>query len=437
MQRRLNSGRKTILALAALLAGAGCTDDLPTVGGEELFPSGTRPSTFEVTVPAERFLTTLGDFSGYTDARDAGFLLVANRFDGALEAHTLARLAPVPQTVTYTRGGQQRTDTIAALVGGALVAPLDTAASMADGVVRVRVWEVGEAWDPGSVSWELAVDTAGERVPWTTPGGTRGALLGEVELAAAAFRRDSTLRVPVDSTALKRIATEDFRGLLITAEGAGARLQLRNVRLDAEVRPRGATDTLVALSVGAGAQTFVYTPDQPSSPTAWEAGGVRSARTLFRVDLGLRVPVCPQADCPQVPLRDVTLNEVALLLDPVPVPAGFRPLGPVPILLRRVVEPELGRQAPLGEVANDVLALNPALGRAIFAGGVFDPAEPLYVVPITEFARRLAASDTTTANLALLGEGGGAAVATFGTAWFAPAPRLRIVYTVPVRPTLP
>ncbi len=112
MRRRFNRGRALALALVPL-ALAGCTDDIPTVTGGEFFPGGTRPATFEVTVPAERFFRPLGDFTGYTGARDAqGFLLVANRFAGTLEANTLAQIATFPATVTYTQGGTSRTDSL-------------------------------------------------------------------------------------------------------------------------------------------------------------------------------------------------------------------------------------------------------------------------------------------------------------------------------------
>jgi hypothetical protein len=433
MRRRFSRGRALWLALLLSLPTVGCTDDLPTVTGADLFPGGNRPATFEVILPAERYLRTLGDFRGFAGPRDAGFLVVAHRFDGALEANALAEIAAFPTTVSFTQAGTSKTDSVFTLLRGNVLLPVDTSASTAAGTVRLQVWEIGQAWHPASATWQLAVDTAGARVPWRTPGGTRGALLGE--LSVPSLRAADTLRVPLDSLALKRIARAGFPGLLVTATGAEARLQLsRPVLVSADVRPKSAApDTTLNIRVGAGGtQTFIFTPDPPTSPTAWEAGGIASARTLFRVDLGVRVPACAATGCPELPLREVTLNEVSLLLQPVPVPLGFRPLGPMPLRIRRVAEPELGRQAPLGAVVNDA-AFVPGAGP-IPLGGTFTPGSSLYVVPITRFVTELVASDSATAALALLGE---PPVASFGVAWFAPSPRLRIVYTVSERPSLP
>jgi hypothetical protein len=48
-------------------------------------------------------------------------------------------------------------------------------------------------------------------------------------------------------------------------------------------------------------------------------------------------------------------------------------------------------------------------------------------------------SDTLQVNFALLGEvaGGAASLRTFGLGRYEPTPRLRIVYTLPIRPNLP
>lgn len=439
MLLRVNPGRTLALGLLLSLPLAGCSDELPTVSGEELFPSGTRPFTAEVVIPAESFARTVGTFTGYAGPRDSDFLLVANRFEGALEANTLARLAAFPTTLSYSFGGTSRTDSVFTVRTASVFAAVDTAASAGSGPVTLRLWEAGQAWDRGSTTWELAVDTAGERTPWRTPGGTRGAPLSEVTVASARAVGD-TLRFPLDTAAVRRIRGADFRGLLVTAAGAPLRLQLSGgLRLRAEVRPAGA-DTLVRVDVGPGEQTYVFTPEPPRSGTAWEAGGVRSARTLFRVDLGLRVPVCSAGGtCAQLPLSEVTLNEVTLLLRPVAVPQGFRPLGTAPIVLRRVAEPELGRRAPLGAIVNEVVAIDPATRSTLFGGTSFTAGDSVVQVPITTFARGLLAGDSTSATLALLGEspGGARSGPAFGVAWFDPNPRLRIVYTVPVRPTLP
>ena len=436
MLRRSHPGRGLALALLSL-AAVGCTDRIPTAGGAELFPGGARPATLEVTLPAGSFLQALGRFSGFTGPADAPFLLVANRFEGSLEANALGRLAAFPQTITYSQGGVSRTDSLYAFVRAQLFAPVDTSASVGTGAVTLRLWEVGEDWDPATATWQLAADTAGKPTPWRTPGGTRGAALSTVSLPQGVRSAGDTLRFALDSLAFRRVVGSDFRGFLVTAEGAPVRLQTGNFALRAEVRPRSASpDTTVSVPVGAARQTFVFTPEPPRPATAWEAGGIRSARTLFRVDLrDVRVPTCAQggAACATVPLREVQLNQVALLLRPVPVPGGFGPVGPMPLLIRRVVEPELGRRAPLGEIVNDIEALSQS-GNVLYRGNRFVSTDSVFTVPLTGYLTGLVASDSAVANLALLGQ---PEAASFGTAWFAPSPSLRIVYTVPARPSLP
>jgi len=436
MRRRFYTGRGLALALAAL-AGVGCTDRIPTAGGAELFPGGARPRTLEVTLPAESFLQTLGRFSGFSGPREAGFLLVANRFEGALEANTLGRLTAFPATINYSQGGTSRSDSVFGFVQAQLFAAVDTAASAGTGQVTLQLWEVGQEWDPATATWQLAVDTTGGRVAWRTPGGTRGAALSQLVLPQGVRSAGDTVRFALDSLAFRRIIRTDFPGFLVTANGTPVRLQTRSFALRASVRPRSASpDTTITVSVSPAVQTFVFTPEPPRAESAWEAGGIRAARTLFRIDLrNVRVPVCEPGGtaCPTVPLREVTLNQAALLLRPTPPPGGFRPIGPMPILVRRVLEPELGRRAPLSDVVNDV-ELNTENQAFSYRAGTFVPTDSVYTVPLTAYLSGVAASDTAVANLALLGQPEGA---SFGVAWFAPNPRLRIVYTVPARPSLP
>ena len=443
MRRRFSFGRALAAAVLLSLPAVACTDDPPTASGEDLFPGGALPSTFQVVLPAESFVQGLGTFSGYTGPENVSYLVVANRVDGELESHALSRLGALPATVTYTRNNTQRTDSIASFPSGSLIARVDTAASTSTGFLQLEVWEVGQEWDPGSVSWQLAVDTAGVAVPWTVPGGTPGVLLSRVGIQEGVRPAGDSIVIPLDSLDMARISGEDFPGLLVTAVGGTGRVQIGSLVLRPQARPRGANaDTVVtATDVSTSPRTFVFTPDQPRSADTWEAAGIRSARTLLRVDIPATVPVCRQGVCTDRSLRDVTLNEVSLLLRPVPVPDGFRPLAPVPLGLRRVAEPELGRRAPLGELINEVIGIDPATRQVLYGGSVFMPGDSVVAIPITSYVARQVAGDTTSTALALLSDPGplvgNPTAISFGAAWFSAAPRLRIVYTVPERPRLP
>lgn len=444
MRRRFSLGRALACATLLSLPAVACTDDPPTATGGDLFP-GSLPSTFQVVLPADSFFRNLGSFSGYTDVGDVAYQLVANRFDGGLQANTLVKLAAFPTSFNYTQGGVARSDTLATLGAGSLVVRLDSLASTASGPLELQLWQVGQAFDPATATWTMAVDTAGGRVPWTQPGGSRAGLLSSVTLAARA--RSSTgdsVLFALDSLEVQRIARTDFPGLLITATGAQGRVQIASggIQLRTGAHPRSASpDTVIAVNVSPSSATFVYDPDQPAAPAGvLQAGGIRSARTLLRVSLPTTLPVCQGGTCTRVGTRQVTLNEVSLLLTPTAVPGGFRPVGQVPIALRRVTEPELGRRAPLGQLVNDLLGLD-ANARPLYGGSGFTPSDSVHAVPFTTFAADLVASDTTSFSLALLSDPGtlfgNPGALSFGPAWFTPAPRLRIVYTLPARPALP
>src|SRR5688500_3732077 len=107
---RIRGPFRGLLAILSLAALAGCENELPTLTGEERFPDGTLPTTVEVVLSAQQFLLEDTLFSDFTNSRDVGFLLVAERFDGVLTGHTLARLTGFPDSVTFTVGGAARTE---------------------------------------------------------------------------------------------------------------------------------------------------------------------------------------------------------------------------------------------------------------------------------------------------------------------------------------
>lgn len=443
MRRRFSLGKALASAVLLSLPVVACTDEPPTVSGGEQFPGGSLPATFQVTVPADSFVRHLGSYSGYTGPRDVDYQVVANRFEGALQANALMRLDAFPTTVNYTQGGTSKTDSVFTYGPGTLVARLDTIASTSAGPMELQLWEVGQEWHAATVSWTVAVDTTGGRTTWTQPGGTRAALLGRATLSAGGRSPGDSVVFSLDSVAVQRIAASGSRGVLITAVGAEGRVQISagGVQLRTGVHPRNASpDTVVSVNVTSSLNTFVFDPEQPVTTDALQAGGSRSARTLLRVDLPATLPVCRGGDCTQVPTRSLTLNEVALLLRPVSVPGGFGAVGPVPITLRRVAEPELGRRAPLGAVLNEIVGLD-AARRPVYGGSRFVSGDTLLAVPFTRAATALVAADSTRISMALLSDPG-ALFGTprdlsFGAAWFSSQPRLRIVYTVPARSTLP
>jgi hypothetical protein len=414
---------------AALMAGAAaCADETPTLPGG--FPPGTQPVTRELLVPASQFFRVLSSQSGYTSVRQAGYLTVAENFDG-LYAHALARFVRFPREVTYTRDGVSRTDTLFTITGGALVVRVDTTASTTQ-PFTLRVYQGVQPFHAPSATWVNAVDTGGVQVPFAEPGGTRGELLGQATRPAGSVV--DSLVVPLTAATLRAITDSASNGVVITVGEAGTRVKITNFVLRGRVRPDSARpDTSIVLTAATQTAVTVYTPEQPEPPAgAIAAGGIRGARTLLQFDVDQRVPGCAAGEtCGSVRLRDVQLNAVELLLKPIDVPNGFDPLGVLPLNLRRVSEPELGRQAPLGCCAPG--DPNGLLDTPVF----YNPADSVAVLRLTRLTLQNAFSTDTLPNTYALLSEAGSGPPTFGVGFFRGDPQLRIVYTLPARRRLP
>lgn len=411
--------------LAAMTLAAACSDETPTLSGDDQFPPGSISVTREVIIPAGQFFRTLGSFSGYTDAADAPYLVVANQYAGELNAHGLARFRGFPRTVTYTRNGVSKSDAAFSYVDSRLVLGVDSLATTGR-PLTVQVWEAAQGWDRSSATWTYAVDTTGVRTPWTEPGGTRGALLAQGTYPVAG---GDSLVITLPAAAVARLADSLSNGVILTVAETGARLELSDVLLRAAVKPDSAIPdtTIIFTTSSTGDRVTVYTPEQPDAPAGIIAvGGIRSARTLLELDLEQTVPGCAVGQtCPDVALTTVQLNQVAILLRPTGVPRGFTALNDVPIALRLVDEPELGRVAPVGQTVLD-------------SDATFAAADSVVVLPVTGLARTLAANDSLPRTFALVSEISGVdSPPTFGVAFFDPDARLRIVYTLPARRPLP
>ncbi len=423
---RLRTSQSSFAALCVALLFAGCSNDIPTAAGEDAFPPERRASTFEVLLSSDSLSTEIGRFSDYTGPGDAGYLIVAADFGGELYAHALLRFTDAPESVQFSSGGTTFIDTAFVYAPGNLVARVDTSASVTAGAV-LQLWALGQEWDPASTTWERATDST----LWDEAGGTRAELLSEA--AATPSAGDSVL-LPLDSAQVARIAAADFPGLLLTARGVPGRVRLTVLGLATALRPASRSDTTIAQTLMAGPRTFIFTPEPPRAVSAWEAGGIRSARTIFRLRIPERVPACGEplaAQCGTVALEDVTVNSASLLFTPVPVPGGFAPLGTTTLSLRSVFEPGLGRAAPLGPLVTDQ---QPGAGGVVFAQGRFTAGDTVVAIPIGQYLQSVARADSSAVTLALLGE---PEAASFGVVWFEPAARLRIVYTLPSSTPLP
>lgn len=422
---------RALVAALALMAGAACKDQTPTLTGDAYFPGGVRPVTLETFIPATRYLQPLGTYSGYETASSLGYIVAANQYQGALNAHGVEKFF-IPKSITYSQGGNSLEDSLYSIRSVRLLALVDTAASR-NVSTTLQAYPIAQKFDPATATWTIRYDSAGVQFPWATPGGTVGPILGQGTYVPGAGGADSVYAT-IDTARVSPLRN-DTLGVLLATAPAGTRVQLRATILRIDVKPSNATrDTTITVDVNPSAVNTLFTPAPPAAGADFQAGGVFASRSLFRVNLDQRLPGCaPSAQpCDSVSIRDVRLNRVSLLLQTKPTPLGFDPLAPVPLELWLVSEPALGFRAPLvpsrvtGGPAQDSLA---TLARGAATAEI----------PFTAQAQSQINSDTLQIDLALLGQrtGNTSAARTFGVARFDPAPTLRVVYTLPIRATLP
>lgn len=316
--------RLACLALGAL-ALAACGTDSPTEVGGPLLPGGA-VRTYELVLNAPSFLAFDTTVTGFRKVFGAGYFIVADHYGDALDANILGQWSAPPTSITVLdSAGTTRTDTLPSYKGGQLVLVLDTTQATPVSPVKLATYRLTEEWHPGSVTWTSRVDTAGTRLSWQSPGGTRGAQIATATWSAGSdsvvFQVDSATFRALTDTAAGRV-----RGVVVVAETNGARLKATSLLLRGLARPTTVNkDTVVTVSVTPEAVTMVANPEPPP-PTQLRVGGLPPWRTYLRFAEGLKELTVP---CPggapgcSIRLDRARLNYAALLLDPLPPPPGF------------------------------------------------------------------------------------------------------------------
>jgi hypothetical protein len=383
--------RALAYALAPLLLGA-CTDEGPTDVGDVLLPSGD-VLTFEVLLPASAFLVSDSSFSGYNQAFDATFGLIANSFENVVDANTLLRFSLAPRTITVrTTGTTTVVDSAPRYPTARMVVKFDTLGSTAR-PVRFTLYRTAEPWDV-SATWTNRVDTLGAALPWATPGGTRGATIDTATWTAGdsvAFTVDSaTLAVWNDST-------DRARGAILVAETEGARSRMLSAIVHVAARSSVRADTVVNVDLVPAVRTFVSNPTLAPNSGSIRVGGIPTWRSFLRFREDLRTLRFPcnngQAGC-TVSLDSAHVNRAQLLLKPAQTPAGFLPEDSVFIEARMIaVSPQVPiERSPL---TGDL----PIVRSQLMAPSLFrsPPAEPIRL-DITGFMAHLLDESILPAN---------------------------------------
>ncbi len=345
--------------------------------------------TVEVRLPFDDFAKDLQAWGGYGRPFELTNDVLANDFDGSLEARVLTSWFPFPERAQVRDStGVVETDTLLTFVGGRLVARFDTLTSVFGDSLELGVGALSQAWDYVTASWEMAVDSVGDRQEWTEGGG------GPVTPIATAFW-ESTLAdsivLELDSAgvALWADTAGARKGARLDMVSEGARLDLTDLRLYLETRPSVHPDTLVELEVLTRSRTFIYSPE-PEAPAGelW-VGGVPAWRSVFRMVLPetLEEPeaLCQRVQCP-LSLEPSSVVSASLILTTKTPPAGFLPTDTLLMDVRPVLEPSRLPKSPLGSTL--LVTQGTLLPPEAFAGGAGTTIE----VPLGPYVQRLLSS---------------------------------------------
>ncbi|HEX6306726.1 MAG TPA: hypothetical protein VFZ69_00995 [Longimicrobiales bacterium] len=408
--------------LCAVLLAA-CTNDSPTEVGSGLLPPDAI-RTYEIVLGPDRYLQFDTAFGLYSEPASADYTLLANTYQGSLNARALLRYL-IPEAITVVdTAGLARIDSLPIFFEGRLAIQIDTVAST-DPLVELNVYRSTELWHRSSANWQFRVDTGGVQIPWTQPGGSPGVAAG-----TEFWQGGDSVFVRVDSATIAVWAdtTDPTSGAILAVATPNTRLRTSPPVLRLSARSAWNPDTVFLVNIAAG-RTFIFEPAPADSVAMPRVGGTPSWRTVLRLKERLDTLTVP---CPGVPgctfrLGDVTINYAALQLQPVPPPPGFAPELAVDIAMHALLPSPLLplQRSPL---TNAIGFTTTPVPVSSFAA----PGAPAVELPATEFLRiAFAPPDSTISfvpsHLALLQAG---TIRTFGFGQFAELPGLRLIVTI-------
>lgn len=351
----MTSDRRLALVPLVALLGA-CTELLPTAESDDLVRGGI---AVEARLPASDFLDRVRVYGGYGRTSELGGGFIAHRFGAGadpaahpgLEAVTLLRFGRYPEVVTVNdTAGTSRPDSSLTFLSGRIVARFDTLGSVHSGPVAIRAAATTEAWDGVSATWEYAVDTLRHRVPWSQPGGGALGEIGEWEWDPEA---GDSLIIELDSAQVAAWSdtTDLSRGVRLSTDVQGVRLQLRSALMWIETLPSLNPDTLIQVLAGTENITFIYDPVPTAPENGMRVGGAPAWRTVLDLDIppALDGPptLCEQLGCP-LELSEEHISYAALRLTTQAERAAFAPSDTISIDLRMVMVPDVLPKSPLG-----------------------------------------------------------------------------------------
>ena len=407
--RSLRSGIPVALLSATL---CGCQELLPVVVSDDLVRSGF---AVELVLSFDEFASGARVYGGYGRASELTGGFVAHEFGGqpqggdsqelGLEAATLLRFGRYPQVwQVLDTTGTIRPDSSLTFLSGRILARFDTIGSVHRGEpVEIVAHALTEPWHGVSATWEYAVDTIGQRVAWSRPG---GGVVEEIGSAVWDPEAGDSIGIRVDSARIAEWAdtTDLGRGVRLSTTTPGVRLRVVGSILRLETRPSVNPDTTLHLPSGSETTTFIYSPIPSQPRKTLRVGGAPAWRTVLTLDVPrvLEGPdeLCNAVGCP-VTITEDHVSFAALRLVTRVGARAFAPSDTLSIDVRSVLVPQILPKSPLGPSRL-------GLGGKAVPHDVFEPpAGEMVELPLTSLVRDLlrgetAGGDPITNTLALL-----------------------------------
>ena len=362
--------------------GAGCTEETPTSGDEDLIP--VDPATVEVTLPFSDFADGFEQVGGFGRAYGLGVAIVAHQFEGELESHGLFRFQEYPDQVQVPDPEDPEetiTDDEATPVEASVRLTFDPDFVRGEPPYEVVLSKTQEVWDPLTANWDMAVDTLGGREEWSSPGGGDFVEVGRGEWDP---EDDDEVTIEVSPDVIDAWEDPDdlSSGLHVSSASEDSHLLVNEAELvlgfESEVNP----DTLAPGVVETQDFTTIYDP-VPEPEDGMILGGAPAWRSVFDVDIpqSLDGPesLCEQLECP-VDLEPGLVVHAELLLHGRQAPAGFSVKDSVRVDAREVLEPERLPRAPIRAITGAT--------RAVGAYDEEGDGEPV-AIPLTNYVRAL------------------------------------------------
>jgi hypothetical protein len=411
----------------------GCEEQLPVAIGDQALPG--EPVTVEITVPWSDFASNLEVFGGYGSPEDLGSGVLANQYEGTLDARTLVRFRRYPSVVVAVDAtGASRPDSTLTYPSGRLVTYFDTIASTNAAPVTLALGATQVDWDATTTSWDYAIDTINDQRAWPEPGAGPVTAIGIAVWDPAAG--DSAV-FELDSLQVSAWAdtTDQTAGARLDIIESGSRLRIRGMALRIDARPSSAPDTLIQVTALTREMTFIYTPNPPPPPDGVRIGGAPSWRTVMDVSIPSVIDgyaeFCKLVSCPHT-VTPVQISFAALVLTSRMTDAAFQPSDSIRLDVRPVTDRSAMPKSPLGNSL-----IEGRFGRPVPPAAFGSSPGVSIEIPFTTFSRDLLRGEDSKGNpaagtLALLSvvEPFSISFASFDGPGSASEPYLRLVLTI-------